>query len=56
MRIVRREVAAEPDARFLLVCSDARSPESLAFYFGYQYPTNLISVSLSEVDASMKYG
>lgn len=45
MSIVRREVKDHPDRNFLLVCADERSPESLSFYFSYQYPENLHVVS-----------
>lgn len=47
---VRKEVAKEQDRKFLLVCSDSRSPKSLAFYFGYKYPRNLVVISAANLD------
>lgn len=44
MEMVRREIAEAPTGRTLIVCSDMRSPESLAFYFGYRYPSNVAAV------------
>lgn len=41
MRIVNNEVLDKSEASFLLLTSDTRSPRSLAFYFGYEYPMNL---------------
>jgi len=41
MGIVKKEVRQNPEEEFLLICSDSRSPRSLAFYFGYNYPNNL---------------
>lgn len=48
--IIRHEAKLHPHRRFLLLCSDVRSPESLAFYFGYRYPHNLRAVSLDSLD------
>lgn len=39
--LVHRAVTDNPKENFLLVTSDSRSPDSLQFYFGYNYPTNL---------------
>src|SRR5262249_28410499 len=41
MAIVMEEVQAHPARQHLLVCADSRSPDALAFYFGYKYPPNL---------------
>jgi len=40
MSIVQKEVALHPDQKYLLIASDRRSPESMAFYFGMKYPDN----------------
>jgi len=39
--LVRRAVTDNRQENFLLVTSDSRSPSSLQFYFGYNYPSNL---------------
>jgi hypothetical protein len=49
MDIVRREVVEQPLRRHLLICSDQRSPRSLAFHFGYEYPDNLLAVSIADL-------
>jgi hypothetical protein len=41
MDIVAQEVRQDPAEEILLICSDSRSPRSLAFHFGYHYPDNL---------------
>lgn len=53
---VRKEVAKEQDRKFLLVCSDSRSPKSLAFYFGYKYPRNLVVISAANLDPDRLLG
>jgi len=40
MSMVQKEVALHPDQKYLLIASDKRSPESMAFYFGMKYPDN----------------
>ncbi len=45
MAIVKQEVTSNPDKKYLLVCSDTRSPDSLSFYFSYRYPQNLRVIS-----------
>jgi hypothetical protein len=45
MVIVRDEVLRDPGHQYVLVSSDPRSPESLAFFFDYQYPSNLRVIS-----------
>lgn len=47
--IVQQETEKNPEKQFLLICSDLRSPESLAFYFGYRYPENLRVLSFGEL-------
>lgn len=41
MAIIKNDIKQHPEKTYLLVCSDSRSPNSLRFYFGYQYPENL---------------
>ncbi len=41
MKILSDRVYAEKNRKFLLLCSDVRSPKSLQFYFQYSYPKNL---------------
>lgn len=53
MAIVRREVADHPREAYLLICSDQRSPKSLAFHFGYRYPSNLVVVSVEDLTEEM---
>lgn len=50
MAMVRQEVTSNPDKRFLLLCSDQKSPRSLSFYFGYTYPANLYVTDPQRVD------
>lgn len=47
--LVRRAVSDNPRENFLLVTSDSRSPGSLQFYFGYDYPGNLRVVYAGEL-------
>jgi hypothetical protein len=53
MAIIQREVGIHPEREHLLVCSDARSPESLAFHFGYRYPVNLRVLSVGTLTEAM---
>lgn len=46
MSIVKAEVLSKSNQSFLLLCSDERSPRSLAFHFGFQYPKNLVVQSI----------
>ena len=41
MGVVAQEVRQDAAEEILLICSDSRSPSSLAFHFGYHYPKNL---------------
>lgn len=49
MSIVTAAVDHEPDARLLLLCSDERSAQALAFYFGYHLPPNLHTATVDEL-------
>jgi hypothetical protein len=51
MSLVKQIVQAQPQTKHLMVCSDIRSPASLAFYFGYRYPTNLRVLHVDELSA-----
>jgi hypothetical protein len=46
MAIVQQETTKHSETEHLLVCSDVRSPASLAFYFSYKYPANLRALSV----------
>lgn len=51
--IIQKELQTHPTANYLLVCSDPRSPESLAFYFGYHYPATLHVSSVAALTDAM---
>jgi hypothetical protein len=51
MAIVSQAAAADSQRRILLITSDARSPDALAFYFGYRYPANLTAVAVADLTA-----
>ncbi len=50
LTVIKQDVLTHPDKRYLLLCSDVRSPDSLAFYFGYQYPENLAVMEFDSVE------
>jgi hypothetical protein len=52
LRIVKSDVLAHPHKSYLLISSDMRSSQSLAFYFGYQYPKNMDVISAADLAAS----
>jgi hypothetical protein len=41
VEILRREMAVDPNRRYVLVCADTRSSDFLDWYWGYRYPQNL---------------
>jgi hypothetical protein len=41
MEIVRSEIEAHSDRKYLLICSDQRSSTNLSFHFEFEYPENL---------------
>jgi len=49
MAIVTSAVQDEPGTQMLLVCSDERSVQALAFYFGYRLPPNLRAATVDEL-------
>jgi len=49
MCIVRSETEAHPEREYLVVCSDSRSPDALAFYFGYEFPNNVSTAFLGDL-------
>jgi hypothetical protein len=51
MDIVEQQVQQNPRKDIVLVCSDSRSPQSLAFYFGYHYPDNLRVTYLGDLNS-----
>lgn len=54
--MMKQEVMAHPERRYAVVCSDTRSPSSLAFYFGYRYPENLVVVFAGDVTPTLLDG
>lgn len=52
MNAIATQVRHHPQSRLLLLCSDRRSPESLAFYFGYKYPKNVTAKHVADLDSA----
>jgi hypothetical protein len=48
MAMLKNELIKNPASGHLLITSDKRSPDSLEFFFGYQYPSNLRAVSAED--------
>jgi len=53
MTIIKSEIIDHPMEKYLLICSDSRSPNSLSFYFGYKYPKNLHVLSVHELNNAL---
>jgi len=56
MSMLKAEIEKNPGIKYLLICSDQRSPGSLSFYFGYKYPENLEVTFAGDLSNKMLHG
>lgn len=56
MRLLQRDLAVHNASQAVLVCADHRSVSSLAYYFSYSYPPNLLVIPIDQTTSAVLKG